>query len=140
MKKREIFNKYNEIDTRIGRGSGLISIIQYWTINPTQLLLQSSALQVGLWALDNTTFLGIIIHTKWISYWMLLLAIPIKDYMMKLINYLLGEWDEKKLKLWKAQNEYTQTREHMSPFNDYLKKTIENVCEKVGAESEFPKS
>jgi len=139
MKKREVFNKYNEIDTRIGRGTSLINILQYWTFNPSQLMIQASAYQIALWALDGKKLLWITLYTKWISFFMIVIAIILKDYLMKLINYLLGRWDEKRLGLWKATNEYNQTKEHISPFNDSLRRTIENICKKVGVKSEFNK-
>lgn len=123
---------------RIGRGGYWVN--QFDSFLPIfQLAQEYTYIQVPIWA-----------FAEWVKYrygWELginfihiLVFTALKHYLKTFfIPYFIGWKDEKKWGLWKYSSEYNSKKEHLAPWQVEATKTIENICEKVGAKSEFTK-
>jgi hypothetical protein len=102
----------------------LFDLLQDWTINFSGLAAEIAAWKIVLWNYNVPT-------------WLLATILWAKKYVMRIIFYFIGKWDEKKLGFWKAQNEYGQKKQHLAPFNDELRQTLEEICNKLEIKSKF---
>ena len=120
---------------RVGRGGYWINQIDGF-IPIFQMAQEYTYLQVPIWAFAE----WVKIKYGWeigITFVHILIFVICKHYLKTYIfPYFLGRFDEK-WGLWKYSSEYTQKKDHISPWNVEVQETLKNIAEKVGAKDEF---
>jgi len=118
--KRKLFYKFSEIDARQQMGVYWIQKVDE-LVNPQTILVLVASLKIifptiPLWI----TFTG---------------AVGFK-LLMQFVRYFIG-WFMEKSGIWAAQTRYNSNKEHMSPFFVQTKKTLIELCEKMGIKHYF---
>jgi len=134
---KEAFYSYTDFTNIQAFGSRWIGeVIGWFPIGGW--IASASIYQIALWGIGNINFWFIHIDMHNIKYWMILLFLAIKFYVMILLKWLVGKIAVK-IGLIRAEQNYESKTEHISPMSYQSYKTMENIAKKVGARSEFTK-
>lgn len=124
MNKKELFEKYNNFLKVKGIGDGWLNHIKSY-IPVKDWIATASIYQIAIWA----------IGIKWLPYWVLIVILIIKFYLGLFVNWWAGK-KVIKIGLQEAQLKAEVREEYLTPYQKEIKKTVENIAQKVGANVE----
>ncbi|MDD5178338.1 MAG: hypothetical protein PHT54_03615 [Candidatus Nanoarchaeia archaeon] len=114
ISKKKWFDLFSNYRLKISRGNSWISFIQ--TYIPLQYLLPIVGLK---WAIVDKYPL-----------WVIGLLGIVYSVLNEIFKFWLGGLDEK-IGYWKAEAEWGQKNETINPFFCWIKKTLDNICDKL---------
>lgn len=136
-KLKSAFYSYTDFSTLKNIGDSLIGQLRgYFTLG--SWIKDASLYWVALQAVNSMNVFGFIINTKWIQFWMIVLFLIVKFYLMIFIDWLGGKIAIR-IGLYNASLQYSAKSEHLSPYNLELIRQLEAIGEKLGIESKFTK-
>lgn len=123
-KKIKLYEAYNDFSTKKGMGEYWVSFIKQFIV-PAGIIATAASYQVVLWGLNWS-----------IPFWILILFIIFKNYVVLAFNYTIGRMAER-TGIWKYSNEYASKKEHLAPWQCETRATLEAICNKLGIKSEY---
>lgn len=125
MNKRKIFENFNDFTTKVNMGNYLLGIIKQYVVNPSVFIQEVASYQIMVMAFG----------AKIPSIYIVLLLL-FKNWIMIFIHFI-GGIVAKKTGFWKAQSEFQNKKEHISPFNSQLMETVKEICKKLEIKDKF---
>lgn len=120
ISKRQLWKKYVAFKAYITKGDTEISFIQQF-FDYSKALIIVTALKVWFPNMGVKEIVLIIVGLA----------------LLKVLMKVAGGIFYHAVGLWKVEGEYNAKSSHITPFNVEIRKTLENIAEKVGATSGF---
>jgi energy-coupling factor transporter transmembrane protein EcfT len=128
MDKKKVKNfvyKYTDFNTLRGIGGGWVEQLKgYFPFGAW--VASASVYQIALWALK----------IDWIPYWLIIIFLAIKFYLMIFINWIIAKVGIK-MGIYEAQQQYGAKQQKLSPYEREHRETIKNIAKAVNAKSEY---
>lgn len=135
-KIKTAIHKYTDFVNMKAIGEGWLAQLRSYT--PIGDWIKNSSLYwIGIEASKGLiSIFGFQVHFEWIQFWMIILFLAVKFYIMILVNWMFGKFMIK-TQIPQEQTQYTSKTEYLSPYERERRDTDIAICEALGIKHHY---